>query len=239
MANPYYTHNSDPNTNVVALSQLIRAQLDLIEAGFALLPDFTTNANSFLTINNTETGFANFTNNLINFKGDLKIGGDVTFVGSFPLTIVVPAAVTLTLPAGGAFCTLLYHCDGDGSTTMVDSSPNALNITVPDGMSSAQKKFGDASAKFATTNDSVTADSAVLSIGTQPWTIECWFRVDSTLNNPVKDRQEIWAWRGIAGGFYGLETRDWAVTSGASGTLRLRGDIPDPGFLLDPNIILA
>src|SRR5437867_3779307 len=240
MANPYYTHNTDPNANVVALSQLIRTQLDLIEAGFALLPDFKANANSFLTVNSSETGFATITNNLINFKGDLRIDGDVTFVGAFPLTVVVPAAVTLTLPAcTGTIATLLYHCDGDGSTTMTDSSANALNVTVPDGMSSAQKKFGDASAKFNSTTDILTADSVALGIGTNPWTIECWFRVDSTLNNPVQDRQAIWRWEGTISGNYSLETRDWSATSGASGTLRLRGNIPDPSITLDPNIILA
>jgi hypothetical protein len=106
MANPYYTHNSDPVTNSLALSQLIRAQFDLIEAGFALLPDFTLNANSFITINATETGFATTVNQMINFKGDLITDGPVTFSGAFPLTVVVSAAVTLTLPTTGVLATI-------------------------------------------------------------------------------------------------------------------------------------
>lgn len=53
--NPYYDHGSFPAPGTTASSAAMRAELDLIEAGFAKLPTLTGNANKIVVINSSAT----------------------------------------------------------------------------------------------------------------------------------------------------------------------------------------
>ena len=56
MSNQYYTHGSFPSTGAAATSASMRAELDLVSAGFDKLPVLTGNANKFVVVNSTATG---------------------------------------------------------------------------------------------------------------------------------------------------------------------------------------
>ena len=70
------------------------------------------------------------------------------------------------------------HFNGtNGSTTMTDSSKNNLTVTSNNGtaITTAQSKFGGASALFDGTNDYVTTpNNSVFDFGTNDFTIEFW-----------------------------------------------------------------
>ncbi len=55
MSNNYYTHGSFPSTGSQATSASMRAELDLITAGFDKLPTLTSNANKFVVVNSLGT----------------------------------------------------------------------------------------------------------------------------------------------------------------------------------------
>ena len=55
MSNNFYTHGSFPSTGAAATSSSMRAELDLITAGFDKLPTLTANANKFIVVNSAAT----------------------------------------------------------------------------------------------------------------------------------------------------------------------------------------
>ena len=70
----------------------------------------------------------------------------------------------------------LLHFDGvNGSTTMTDNSKNVLTVTATNGaaISTAQSKFGGASAFLDGTNDYLTVTNSGM-FGSGNWTIEFW-----------------------------------------------------------------
>jgi hypothetical protein len=85
-----------------------------------------------------------------------------------------------------ASVSLLLHLDGsNGSTTFTDSSSNALAVSASGGttISTAQSKFGGASAVFAgSSSQYLSADNALLNLGSQSnsWTVEHWVYVTSS-----------------------------------------------------------
>jgi hypothetical protein len=73
---------------------------------------------------------------------------------------------------------LLLHMDGtNGSTTFVDSGPNAVTITAAGDaqISTTQSKFGGASAYFDGVGDSLFASSSTLFSFSGDFTVEGWF----------------------------------------------------------------
>ena len=76
----------------------------------------------------------------------------------------------------------LLHCDGtNGSTTFTDQKSHTFTATGNAQISTAQSKFGGASALFDGTGDLVSsADHADWALGAGDWTIECWVRPAST-----------------------------------------------------------
>ena len=80
-------------------------------------------------------------------------------------------------------CSLLLHCDGaNGSTTFTDNSPSPKTVTSNNGaaISTAQSKFGGASALFDGTDDYLnTPSSADFDFGTGDFTVEFWVNPSS------------------------------------------------------------
>lgn len=56
MSNSFYNHGAFPSTGSAATSASMRAELDLISAGFDKMPTLAGNANKFVVINSTGTG---------------------------------------------------------------------------------------------------------------------------------------------------------------------------------------
>lgn len=83
---------------------------------------------------------------------------------------------------------LLLHMDGtNGSTTFTDNSPNALTVTANGNaqISTAQSKFGGASAVFDGTGDYLTlADSSLWDLPAD-FTIEAWVKASATGFGPI------------------------------------------------------
>jgi hypothetical protein len=82
---------------------------------------------------------------------------------------------------------LLLHMDGsNGGTTFTDSSKNAISVTANGNaqISTAQSKFGGASALFDGTTDYLTvASSASFALFAGNFTVEFWVRLNGTTNN--------------------------------------------------------
>ncbi|MFA5021408.1 MAG: LamG domain-containing protein, partial [Patescibacteria group bacterium] len=96
---------------------------------------------------------------------------------------------------------LLLHGDGpNGSTTFLDYSPSPKNLYVYNEpyLSTTQSKFGGSSMYFDGSNDYISSPSNTdFEFGTNDWTMDFWFRANSSVN----------AWKGIGGG-------DWDIVSG-------------------------
>lgn len=99
MANDYYTHGSFPAPSSPATSAAMRAELDLITAGFDKLPLITGNASKAVIINGSGTALGVTT-------GTLALGGNFTISGAFATTLTVTGATTVTLPTTGTLATL-------------------------------------------------------------------------------------------------------------------------------------
>jgi hypothetical protein len=56
MSNSFYNHGAFPSTGSAATSASMRAELDLISAGFDKMPTLSGNANKFIIVNSTGTG---------------------------------------------------------------------------------------------------------------------------------------------------------------------------------------
>jgi len=134
---------------------------------------------------------------------------------------------------------LILNFDGaNGDTTTTDSSPSPVAITVGagDSISTAQSIAGGSSFKITGTA-SLTADAAKLILGSSDFCIECWARVDSTLS-PIATKTEIWRWSGDVSGNLGLEFLDWDLNPGNTGSIRIRGNVPDPGITVAAGLVL-
>lgn len=100
MTTPYYTHSSWPATGATGTSSPARAELDLIEAGFALLPTLSGNGSKAVVINSAGTAITVTT-------GTLALAGNLATTGAFNTTLVQGATVSLTLPlVSGTLATL-------------------------------------------------------------------------------------------------------------------------------------
>ena len=119
-------------------------------------------------------------------------------------------------------CSLLMHLNGtNGSTTFIDNSPVTKSFTVNGNsqISTAQSKFGGASAYFDGTGDYLSTNSSNdFAFGTGNFTVECWI-YSSDVSNPAQ--------RGF------LQTSDTAgglKTSYTSGILIVQGSTVSSGL---------
>lgn len=101
MPNPYYDHTTFPTPNSPGSSAQLRAELDLIEAGFDKLPTLTGNANKLVVVNAGETGLTTTSS-----PTGLTLNGAVittpTITGGTANNVVIGG----TTPAAGTFTTL-------------------------------------------------------------------------------------------------------------------------------------
>ncbi len=94
------------------------------------------------------------------------------------------SATTTSASANSANTVLLLHADGsNGSTVFVDSGSNGKTVTAYGNaqISTAQSKFGGASAYFDGNGDYLSVPSSDdWSFGTEAFTMEAWIRLDDT-----------------------------------------------------------
>jgi hypothetical protein len=124
VANDYYTHGSFPSAGSPATSASMRAELDLITAGFDKLPSFTGNANKPVVINGGANG-------LTVTSGTLTLPGNFAISGAFATTLTVTNTTSLTLPTTGTVATLT------GVEIFSGKTLNSPVINTPTGLTKA------------------------------------------------------------------------------------------------------
>lgn len=122
--NPYYDHGSFPSGGSLGSSAAMRAELDLIEAGFAKLPTLSGNANKIVTVNSGATALT---------ATDAPIPSGSAFPAS-PSTnalffITDDTAAGACDSSGGAFVTL---CRWDGAAWVAVVGTGAAPATTLD-----------------------------------------------------------------------------------------------------------
>lgn len=122
LGNDFYTHGNFPAPSSPFTSASMRAEFDLISAGFAKLPTLAGNANKVVIINGGATG-------LTTTAGQLSLAGNFTITGAFNTTFAQSASITLTLPGvSGTLATL------DGIEILTNKTLLTPSITAPNGL---------------------------------------------------------------------------------------------------------
>jgi hypothetical protein len=98
-SNDFYTHGSFPAPGSQATSAGMRAELDLISAGFDKLPTLSGNANKIVIVNGSGTG-------LTTVAGTITIPVSLTISGAYGLTWNLSDTTSVTLPTSGTLSTL-------------------------------------------------------------------------------------------------------------------------------------
>ena len=110
MTNAFYNHGTFPATGSSGSSSAMRAELDLIAAGFDLLPTLSGNAGKFVLVNSgasalTVSSALSETGGNVTVAGGLAVTGTVSGVG-FSSYLASPPAIGGTAAAAGSFTTL-------------------------------------------------------------------------------------------------------------------------------------
>lgn len=95
----FYNHSSYPANGAAGSASAMRAELELIEAGFDKLADPTGNANKAVVINSGATGYGVTT-------GTFALAGNFATVGAYASTFTMTGTTTLTFPVTGTLATL-------------------------------------------------------------------------------------------------------------------------------------
>jgi hypothetical protein len=98
-SNDFYTHGSFPSPGSAATSASMRAELDLISAGFDKLPTLTSNGSKAVVVNSGATALTVTT-------GTLTLAGNFATSGTSALTLTTTGATNVTLPTTGTLATL-------------------------------------------------------------------------------------------------------------------------------------
>lgn len=117
VANDYYTHGSFPSPGSPATSAAMRAELDLITAGFDNLPTLSGNASKAVIVNGSA-------NALSTTAGTLTLAGNFAISGAYATTLTVTGATGVTLPTTGTLATLA------GSETLTNKTLNLTSNTL-------------------------------------------------------------------------------------------------------------
>ena len=150
MSNSYYNHGSYPVTGAPGASAALRAELDLVTAGFALLPTLSGNANKALVIDSGGTAVTVTT-------GTLALAGNLATTGAYNTTLIQGASTSLTLPlVNGTLATLA------GTETLSNKTiaASTLSGTVSGGGNQINNVIVGASTPLAGTFTTLTATTA-------------------------------------------------------------------------------
>jgi len=98
-ANDFYNHGSFPAPGAPATSAGMRAELDLITAGFDKLPGLSGNANKLLIVNGSGTA-------ITTASGTISIPQSLAVNGAYDLTLNLTGTTSVTLPTSGTVATL-------------------------------------------------------------------------------------------------------------------------------------
>lgn len=99
-ANDFYNHGSYPTPGSPATSAGLRAELDLIAAGFDKLPSIgSPNANKLVVVNPTGTA-------LTTLQYGITLSGSFATSGAYGLTLSLTGTTNITLPETGTVATL-------------------------------------------------------------------------------------------------------------------------------------
>jgi len=103
MSNDYYTHGTFPTPNAPGSSALLRAELDLIEAGFSKLPDLTGNAGKVVVVNAGATGLETNPTTATSLAFVANVTSDIQAQLNAKAPLASPALTgTPTAPTAGA-----------------------------------------------------------------------------------------------------------------------------------------
>lgn len=116
-AGDYYTHGSFPAPGSPATSAAMRAELDLISAGFDKLPSLSGNANKAVIVNGSATALGVTT-------GTLSLAGNFAISGAFATTLTVTGSTNVTLPTTGTLATVA------GAETLTSKTVNLTSNTL-------------------------------------------------------------------------------------------------------------
>lgn len=116
--NTYYDHGSFPATGAALSSAAMRAELDLIEAGFDKLPTLTANGSKAVVVNSGGTALTVTT-------GTLTLPGNFALSGSSAVTLTSTGTTNVTLPTTGTLSTLA------GSETFTNKTLTSPTISSP------------------------------------------------------------------------------------------------------------
>jgi len=156
MTNSYYNHGSYPITGAPGASAALRAELDLVTAGFALLPTLSGNANKALVINAGGSAVTVTT-------GTLALAGNFATTGAFNTTLVQGATTSLTLPVVSGTLATLAGTETLSNKTIAAST---LSGTVSGGGNQINNVIIGTSTPLAGTFTTLTSTSALITTAT-------------------------------------------------------------------------
>ena len=104
MATDYYTHGSTPSTGSPGSSSTMRAEFDLIEAGFSKLPSLTGNGNRAVIVNAGGSALT-LTTGTIALSGAFVTSGAFATSGGHSVTLTSTGTTNVTLPTTGTLVT--------------------------------------------------------------------------------------------------------------------------------------
>ena len=113
----FYQHGSFPAPGSPATSAAMRAELDLISAGFDKFPTLSGNANKAVIVNGSATALGVTT-------GTLSLAGNFAISGAFATTLTVTNTTNVTLPTTGTLATLA------GAETLTNKTVNLTSNTL-------------------------------------------------------------------------------------------------------------
>ena len=176
-------------------------------------------ANTALTIG--QQGNAGSGSTFQGFIDELRISKGIA---RWTANFTPPSAPYTAVPPtdNDGFTRLLLHCDGtNGSTTFIDSSPFAHAVTPTNvTISTAQSKFGGASAQFSVFAAIQSLNSADWEFGAGDFTVDWWeYRTATTANCVAVAREPINAPPWMFGYSDGTNLRAYAYSSTVWDTL--------------------